>query len=179
MQQWWWSIAGVKTCRLFSPPLMWWLHAVSAVRPWSAKGGWGVVQASHLLTQQQHAGMWRFERLLFPPSSCTPSRWSQMNMTLMLPCACYHDVCLPTPTPQTDVMYVQELVPPLLQSLLSLTDSNTTVLIAHGRNRWAEPDFKAAAAQHFSIELVPGCELDAVYQCSDVDVLRLRRLVAE
>lgn len=71
-------------------------------------------------------------------------------------------------------MYVCELVQPLLQSLLAL--SSSTVLIAHGRNRPAEADFKAAAAAHFSIELVPGSELDEVYQCSDVDVLRLTRL---
>lgn len=77
-----------------------------------------------------------------------------------------------------DVMYVQELVQPLLESLLALSSSTTTVLVAHGRNRPAEPDFKAAAAAHFTVELVPGSELDEVYQCSDVDVLRLRRLPA-
>jgi hypothetical protein len=72
-------------------------------------------------------------------------------------------------------MYVHELVQPLLQSLLALS-SSSTVLIAHGRNRPAEADFRAAAAAHFSIELLPGSELDQVYQCSDVDVLRLGRL---
>lgn len=93
-------------------------------------------------------------------------------------------------------MYVHELVQPLLQSLLVLSSSstasngssgsskcigadgssNTTVLIAHGRNRPAEADFKAAASQHFGIELISGPELDEMYQCSDVDVLRLKRL---
>jgi hypothetical protein len=72
-------------------------------------------------------------------------------------------------------MYVHELVQPLLQSLLALSSSTTTVLVAHGRNRPAEPDFSAAAAAHFDVQLVPGLELDDVYQCSDVDVLRLTR----
>lgn len=84
-------------------------------------------------------------------------------------CCCCHPL-------HADVMYVHELVQPLLQSLLALSDSSSTVLVAHGRNRPAEPDFKAAAAAHFSVEMVPSLELDEVYQCSDVDVLRLRRL---
>jgi hypothetical protein len=78
-----------------------------------------------------------------------------------------------------DVMYIDELVPDLVQSLLLLSHQGSTILIAHGRNRPAEPAFKRAAAQHFEIELVPSDELDEVYQCSDVDLLRLRRLPAE
>jgi hypothetical protein len=78
-----------------------------------------------------------------------------------------------------DVMYIDELVPDLLKSLLLLSHQGSTILIAHGRNRPAEPAFRQAAVKHFSIELVPGDELDEVYQCSDVDVLRLRRLSAE
>uniref|UniRef100_A0A383VHV1 Uncharacterized protein n=1 Tax=Tetradesmus obliquus TaxID=3088 RepID=A0A383VHV1_TETOB len=78
-----------------------------------------------------------------------------------------------------DVMYIDELVPDLVKSLLLLSHPGSTILIAHGRNRPAEPAFKKEAAQQgFSIELVPGDELDEVYQCSDVDVLRLRRLPA-
>ncbi|KAF6266140.1 putative methyltransferase-domain-containing protein [Scenedesmus sp. NREL 46B-D3] len=78
-----------------------------------------------------------------------------------------------------DVMYVDELVPDLVQSLLQLSFTGSTILIAHGRNRPAEPAFKLAAARHFAFELVPDDELDEVYQCSDVDVLRLRRLPAK
>jgi hypothetical protein len=78
-----------------------------------------------------------------------------------------------------DVMYIDELVPDLVKSLLLLSHHDSTILIAHGRNRPAEPAFKSAAAQHFEIELVPNDELDEVYQCSDVDVLRLRRLPDE
>ena len=73
-------------------------------------------------------------------------------------------------------MYVDELVQPLVQSLAALSHSSTLILVAHGRNRPAEPSFKAAAGAHFSVELVPGCELDDVYQCTDVDVLRLTQL---
>jgi hypothetical protein len=73
-------------------------------------------------------------------------------------------------------MYIDELVPDLVKSLVLLSHPGSTILIAHGRNRPAEPAFRKAAAQHFSIELVPRDELDDVYQCSDVDVLRLRRL---
>jgi hypothetical protein len=71
-------------------------------------------------------------------------------------------------------MYVHELVQPLLQSLLTLSSTQTTLLVAHGRNRPAEPDFRAAAAAaQVHVELVPAPELDDVYQCRDVDVLRL------
>lgn len=37
----------------------------------------------------------------------------------------------------------------------------------------AEPQFLAAAGQHFCIEAVPSEELDEVFQCADVDVLLL------
>jgi len=70
-------------------------------------------------------------------------------------------------------MYVDELVQPLLKSLVALSSISSRILVAHGRNRPAEPAFRAAAAAHFAVEVVPGCELDEVYQCSDVDVLRL------
>lgn len=61
-------------------------------------------------------------------------------------------------------MYISEVLPQLIASLAALCSPGTTVLVAHGRNRPAEPEFKAAAQQHFSIELVPSSELDPVYQ---------------
>jgi hypothetical protein len=74
-------------------------------------------------------------------------------------------------------MYVPELVPALLQSLAALSAPHTALYVAHGRNRPAEPAFRAAAAAAgFEVRLVPGDELDATYQCADVDVLRLRLL---
>eukprot|EP00878_Enallax_costatus_P010031 GHUV01010470.1.p1 GENE.GHUV01010470.1~~GHUV01010470.1.p1 ORF type:complete len:179 (+),score=53.42 GHUV01010470.1:849-1385(+) len=74
-----------------------------------------------------------------------------------------------------DVMYIDELAPALVKSLVLLSGPDALIHIAHGRNRPAEPAFRKAAAQHFGIELVPSAELDEVYQCSDVNVLRLRR----
>lgn len=53
--------------------------------------------------------------------------------------------------------------------------SGTTVILAHGRNRFAEATFwHHTAAAGFKVEAVPWDELDSVYRCSDVDVYRLR-----
>lgn len=71
-------------------------------------------------------------------------------------------------------MYVVEAVGALVASLVALCGPETEVYVAHGRNRQAEPDFLRAAAPHFTVEAVPREELDATYQCADVDVLRLR-----
>lgn len=75
-----------------------------------------------------------------------------------------------------DVMYIAELVPPLVASLAALSGPDTEVYISHGRNRQAEPEFLEAARRHFNIEVVSSEELDEVYQCTDVDVIRLRPL---
>ncbi|KAG2441421.1 hypothetical protein HYH02_010009 [Chlamydomonas schloesseri] len=51
----------------------------------------------------------------------------------------------------------------------------TVVLLAHGRNRFAEAAFwRHAGAAGLEAERVPAAEMDAVYQCSDVDVFKLR-----
>jgi len=71
-------------------------------------------------------------------------------------------------------MYVHELVPPLLTSLRLLSHPGSLILLAHGRNRPAEPAFIKQAEQYFSITTVAPDELDDTYQCSDVDVLRLQ-----
>jgi hypothetical protein len=52
------------------------------------------------------------------------------------------------------------------------------ILIAHGRNRGAEPSFLRACEGAFLVEQVAAHELDPVYQCSDVDVLSLTLLGA-
>jgi hypothetical protein len=74
-------------------------------------------------------------------------------------------------------MYIPEVVPALLTSLLVLSAAQGgIILLAHGRNRSAEGMFieKADESGRFaSIERVPPAELHPVYQCSDVDVLRL------
>ena len=74
----------------------------------------------------------------------------------------------------TDVMYVHEAVPALLDALRALSEApGAEVLLAHGRNRPAEAAFLAAAAAHFAVEEVPEAELHDVYRCLDVTVLRL------
>ena len=74
-----------------------------------------------------------------------------------------------------DVMYIADAVGPLLATLAALSSERTEVLLAHGRNRQAEVRFLQACAGSFLVERVPSQELDAVYQCSDVDVVRLKR----
>ena len=77
---------------------------------------------------------------------------------------------------RADVMYIADAVGPLLATLAAVSSKRTEILLAHGRNRQAEARFLQACAGSFLVERVPGQELDAVYQCSDVDVLRLRRV---
>lgn len=112
-------------------------------------------------------------------------------------------------------MYIQEAIPALLQSLAALSNCRTEILIAHGRNRFAEGIFRdlctgtrdagpagsALAGEHgmapssepalagtvtskhgfnssrpfFSIASVSDGELDDVYRCDDVSLLRLRK----
>lgn len=73
-----------------------------------------------------------------------------------------------------DCMYVREAVPALVRTLAALAGPETQVIVAHGRNRQAETAFLAAASTHFMVAEVPSEELDEVYQCSDVTVVRLR-----
>jgi hypothetical protein len=58
------------------------------------------------------------------------------------------------------------------------TDANqqgTLVVVAHGRNRFAEDDFWSAACQAgFSVREVPAAELHPDYQADDVNVYHLR-----
>lgn len=72
-------------------------------------------------------------------------------------------------------MYVREQVGPLLASLAALSGPETEVLISHGRNRFAETDFFALAADTFDVADVPISELHSVYNCSDVTVWRMRK----
>ncbi|KAG2436730.1 hypothetical protein HXX76_006254 [Chlamydomonas incerta] len=58
---------------------------------------------------------------------------------------------------------------------VSRSGRETVVLLAHGRNRFAEAAFwRQAAAARLEAERVPAAELDPVYQCSDVEVFTLR-----
>lgn len=80
------------------------------------------------------------------------------------------------PPGHADVMYITEAAPPLVATLLSVADERTAILIAHGRNRQAEGAFLRACTGLFRITDVPSAELDPLYQCTDVSVLRLEKL---
>ena len=73
-----------------------------------------------------------------------------------------------------DVMYIDSAVPALVSTLAAVAGPATDVLLAHGRNRQAEPAFLSACQRLFAVADVP--ELDSVYSIGDVRVLRLRRL---
>ncbi len=77
-----------------------------------------------------------------------------------------------------DVMYIEDLVQPLITSLTALSHESTEIFLAHGRNRQAEDSFLKACAGRFVHADVPESELHRVYQCSDVRVLKLRKLAA-
>lgn len=123
---------------------------------------WGSAPAAPELQQPFDVIVACGEHLLLPLTRC----WGRLHA-----CTCETR----TPLGHADVMYVAESVPDLLASLLALSHASTTLLIAHGRNRPAEPAFRAAAAAEFHVELLPPAELDDVFQCNDVDVLRLLR----
>lgn len=72
-------------------------------------------------------------------------------------------------------MYIEEAVEPLVKSLKLLSNRDTVVLMAYGRNRFAETTFLRMAAKTFLTEDVASEELDSRYQCTDVRVLRLKK----
>ena len=72
-------------------------------------------------------------------------------------------------------MYIVDAVPALVATLLAVSDGRTEILLAHGRNRQAEAAFLQACMGSLTVEDVPSSELDPVYQCIDVRVLRLRK----
>ena len=75
----------------------------------------------------------------------------------------------------TDLMYIEEAMEPLVQSLAELSGKKTEVIIAYGRNRFAEGSFLAKCKPIFSVSEISSSELDEKYQCSDVRVLRLQK----
>ena len=77
-----------------------------------------------------------------------------------------------------DVMYIEDLVKPLIASLTALSHKGSDIFMAHGRNRQAEDTFLKACTGSFAHTDVPESELHRVYQCSDVRVLKLRKLTA-
>lgn len=77
--------------------------------------------------------------------------------------------------PPADLMYIEEANESLVQSLEMLSSLNTEILMAYGRNRFAEASFLKMAARKFKIEDVAAEELDTKFQCLDVRVLRIRK----
>jgi hypothetical protein len=77
---------------------------------------------------------------------------------------------------RADVMYIEAAAPALVRTLAAAAGPASEVLLAHGRNRQAEPAFLAACAGMFAVADVPAADLDPAYTAGDVRVLRLRRL---
>ena len=80
-----------------------------------------------------------------------------------------------TPVFGADIMYILECVDVLLDSLVLLSRTDTQIILAYGRNRQAESAFLEKAEILFYVSDIPGSDLDATYQCSDVRVLKLRK----
>ena len=77
-------------------------------------------------------------------------------------------------------MYIVEAVPALVATLTALTAPDGIALVAHGRNRGAEPAFtEAAQAQGWKVAQVQRPELHPSYFAPDVSVLRLTRTAGE
>ena len=76
----------------------------------------------------------------------------------------------------SDIMYIHEAIDDLVATLDALCDADTTVLLAHGRNRPAEAAFLAAAAAA-GMMVTPIAEdaLHETFRCLDVAVMKLRR----
>ncbi len=73
-----------------------------------------------------------------------------------------------------DVMYIHEAIRDLITTIKAVSTRDTEILIAHGRNRQAEGAFLAACEGSFAVTDFASDELDPVYQCSDVRVMRLQ-----
>ena len=77
-----------------------------------------------------------------------------------------------------DTMYIDELTSLLVQSLKNLVRRGPkhggTAIIAYGRNRGGEASFmKLSREAGFRIDKVPTYQLDPLYNCIDVTVLKL------
>ena len=74
-----------------------------------------------------------------------------------------------------DLMYIEEAVDALVESLAELSGRTTEIVFAYGRNRCAESSFLTKCQQIFHISEVSSSDLDEKYQCSDVRVLKLQK----
>ena len=76
----------------------------------------------------------------------------------------------------TDVLYSHEAISPLVETLVALSNPQTQVLLAAGRNQHAGDGFWAAARAWFEVHEVSTNALHAAYRCDDVTVWRLQRI---
>lgn len=74
-----------------------------------------------------------------------------------------------------DLMYIEEAVDLLIQSIAEMSSKKTQIIFAYGRNRFAESSFLAKCQSIFHVSEITNCELDEKYQCTDVRVLRLQK----
>ncbi len=76
----------------------------------------------------------------------------------------------------SDVVYWNDAMDDLMMTLRALAKTpKTRVLMAYGRNRQALEKFLDVSREDFETRDVPRSECDALYQCTDVDVIELRR----
>ena len=73
-----------------------------------------------------------------------------------------------------DVMYIIEAIPALVCTLCAVSDAQTRVFLAHGRNRQAEADFLEQCQPHFTIRKLDSSELHPEFHSADIDVSELR-----
>jgi hypothetical protein len=74
-----------------------------------------------------------------------------------------------------DVMYLEELVQPLVASLAAISHKDCNIYLAYGRNRQGEGAFLRACSGRFACEDVLEDQLHPIYQCIDVRVLKLSK----
>eukprot|EP00897_Mesotaenium_endlicherianum_P005020 jgi/Mesen1/4546/ME000232S03809 len=77
----------------------------------------------------------------------------------------------------TDVLYDHASITPLVNTLCALSDSSSVIYIAYGRNRWAESSFIEQIKGRLDCQIVAECDLDATFQCVDVDLYRLKKVL--
>jgi len=76
----------------------------------------------------------------------------------------------------SDCVYHTEAMGDLAKTLDMICDENTRVIFSYGRNRQALDIFLDAVKGKFTSERVSSDDLDELYQCTDVDVMELRKL---
>ncbi|CAI5502981.1 unnamed protein product [Closterium sp. Naga37s-1] len=100
------------------------------------------------------------------------------------PCSTSHDAAISSTPPNpsshpptfdlivaTDVVYDHGAVAPLVATLAMLCAPHSSVLLAHGRNRQALPEFLRLAGERFQVKAVAWEDLDETYRCEDVQAL--------